>query len=572
MDSTHSEFITELISSSGHTNTNCYIPTPPPALRITISFIILLFALQYIAAKMDSFNIMTGISLNLQIANIIVYNSTNYYIPVLYLASFLVALQYIVVKSFSPIVNTETGLIWQFSKIAIVHNITIFYTEIFIEETFYIEIVLFKLTKASFKRQIYWLNDWKLSMLNKYFIHLKTKKLFYHFMQKQVLAEDFYFLLIAWIKCTFCTYLICLHSAISSWMSRRRAEEEAERWIREGRRTRARDGDTFLVPAPETIEWCGKGLFNKENLVSIVTKAKPVTHRKVGRDREGMDRFLDAVWRHSSDVPVMTGPGSGSFNPVSVPLLDYLKVDSDRADSWSYPTRNPEQEEVVVSTKRIPEVYLGVQNAWYQCPCRLMYGNGTSWSLQIRIPVEERLETMDWRAPETENQSGLALHRDFSSTFVSLDPEQPLQRDGVTLLHRLVKQKPVRERLQERIRLHPRSWRQLICLMEQRPEYNPVFQHVYEHLRLTYIRTTGDLDTTLSSIEDDISRGNVVLETQLEDAVEAAELRMRRWLLHVQTGRVRPLGRGGQRSLRQVGVHLHHSDCGARDWVHRCPG
>ena len=54
--------------------------------------------------------------------------------------------------------------------------------------------------------------------------------------------------------------------------------------------------------------------------------------------------------------------------------------------------------------------------------------------------------------------------------------------------------------------------------MEQRPEYIPVFQHVYEHLRLMYIRTTGDLDVTLSSIKDDISRGNVVLETQLEDA------------------------------------------------------
>ena len=141
--------------------------------------------------------------------------------------------------------------------------------------------------------------------------------------------------------------------------------------------------------------------------------------------------------------------------------------------------------------------------------------------------ARDNLETVDWRAPETENRSGLALHRDFSSTFVSLDSEQLLQRDGVTPLHRLVKQKPVRERLQEWIRLHPRGWRQLIRLMEQRLEYIPVFQHVYEHLRLTYIRTTGDLDTTLSSIEDDISRGNVVLETQLEDAVEAAEAELR---------------------------------------------
>ena len=189
--------------------------------------------MRYTAAKTDSFNLITEISLNLQIANIIAHNSTNYYIPVLYLASFLVALQYIVVKSFSPIVNTETGLTWQFSKSAIVYNITIFYTAIFIEETFYIEIVLFKLTKASFKRQIYWLNDWKLSMLNKYFIHRRTKKLFNHFLQKQVLAEDFYFLLTAWIICTFCAYSRYLHSPISSWMSRRWAEEEAEsnsRW------------------------------------------------------------------------------------------------------------------------------------------------------------------------------------------------------------------------------------------------------------------------------------------------------------------------------------------------------
>ena len=52
--------------------------------------------------------------------------------------------------------------------------------------------------------------------------------------------------------------------------------------------------------------------------------------------------------------------------------------------------RDTDDREVVISNTVTSEVCLGVKNSWYQFPCLLMYCNESSWSLQIRIPVEER--------------------------------------------------------------------------------------------------------------------------------------------------------------------------------------
>ena len=163
-------------------------------------------------------------------------------------------------------------------------------------------------------------------------------------------------------------------------MSRRRAEDDAERRMKEGRRTRVLAGDTNTVPAPPTHQWSSRGSFSKEKLFTLATKVPPSASRRMGRDRLEM-----------------------------------------------------------------------------------------------------------------------------------------------------VMQKPQGERLQEWVRLRPERWRELVRVMELKPDYVKVCQEIYEHLRLTYLRSTGRFDGTIGVIEDDIHRRNLVLQRGLETAVEAAEeeLRMR---------------------------------------------
>ena len=148
------------------------------------------------------------------------------------------------------------------------------------------------------------------------------------------------------------------------------------------------------------MEW-SRGLFSKSNLYPLITRSRPSTHRRVGRDRELMDKFLDAVRRHSAEVPVMTGPSSGSFNPVTVPVLDYLRVDSEREDAWSYPSR---------------DILLSMQRR-----------RGLSWELRSQVVVREidigvtpDLEEQNWSSQEMGRNSGLALHPAFSATFIRL--------------------------------------------------------------------------------------------------------------------------------------------------------
>ena len=702
------------------------------------------------------------------------------------------------------------------------------------------------------------------------------------FTEKTILLKK-HSLMYEWIVDIIHNHSKCLHCSYLSWMSRRRAEEDAERRMKDGRRTYVQPGDDNTVPAPPTHEWGSRGSYNKEKLCSLVTGVPPNPSRRIGRDRVEMDRFLDAVRKYEGEVPIITGAPNDSFNPLGVPLLDYIKIDSYREDGWSYPSvdylttlqrkrqlswamrkeievkeivigktsneeaekiiswawscyrrdqdifptstlsfdveevkmtyldfltiggaRDTEDVEVVISNKVSTEVCLGVRDSWYQFPCRLMFGNGSSWSLQVRIPVEDRvvvlqgkktyqkvvpvkpevqpavirfLETsptlvgvgirsdvtgteecysmiygkkvvlpkyveigtlatvlgwgmgstnmptialittglilnktvsegdkswgnswdkispslriyaagdlkmghesylvlaacalrdffpdkeavcllgktaefpyidwflkflkeslaglelqnntglgdsrpdricsiryrtvsrgvsaapptrvvvlqdllggwpavtkggprylhqvrlvlqrqfemlkgvpgaqeeaffasvpfpaatlktlffarsdlaaVDWRIPDEEARLGLVLHSDLEGTVLELDPENLLQQEGVFTLTRLVTAKPMRERLQEWIRLRPERWRQLVRLMELQPQYVPVFQEIYEHLRLTYLRATGRFDGTIASIEDDILQRNIVMQRTLENAVEAAEAELR---------------------------------------------
>ena len=69
------------------------------------------------------------------------------------------------------------------------------------------------------------------------------------------------------------------------------------------------------------------------------------------------------------------------------------------------------------------------------------------------------LGKIDWGAPEHSGQLGLVLHPELENTAVKFDLESLLQEKMVLSLSRIVNQKPLRERLQEWVRLHPERWR-----------------------------------------------------------------------------------------------------------------
>ena len=289
------------------------------------------------------------------------------------------------------------------------------------------------------------------------------------FTEKTILLEN-YSLLYEWIVDIIHNHSKCLHCSYYSWMSRRRAEEDAERLMKDGRRTYVQPGDDNTVPAPPTHQWGSRVSFNKEKLCSLVTGVPPNPSRRIGRDRAEMDRFLDAVRKYEGEVPVITGA----------------------------------QEEAFFASVPFPAA-----------------------TLKTLSFARSDLATVDWRIPDEEARLGLVLHSDLEGTVVELDPENLLQQEFVFTLTRLVTVRPMRERLQEWIWLRPEQWRQLVRLMELRPQYVPVFQEIYEHLRLTYLRATGRFDGTIASIEDDILERNIVMQRTLENAVEVAEAELR---------------------------------------------
>ena len=60
--------------------------------------------------------------------------------------------------------------------------------------------------------------------------------------------------------------------------------------------------------------------------------------------------------------------------------LDFLRM----GGAWE--TRS---QEVVLSTHLSTGLCLGAKDSWFQALCRLMFGNGSTWSLQILLPVQE---------------------------------------------------------------------------------------------------------------------------------------------------------------------------------------
>ena len=92
-----------------------------------------------------------------------------------------------------------------------------------------------------------------------------------------------------------------------------------------------------------------------------------------------------SCYRRDQDL-FPTSTLSFDVEEIKVTYMDFLTIGG---------ARDIGVQEVVISTKVSTEVYLGVKDSWYQLPCRVMYGNGASWSLQVRIPVEDRSVIVD---------------------------------------------------------------------------------------------------------------------------------------------------------------------------------
>ena len=111
------------------------------------------------------------------------------------------------------------------------------------------------------------------------------------------------------------------------------AENESRKRIMDLRRLSVDKQQQFLIPPTDKWMWGKQELYNKESLAELIA-GKLETRR----DKTNMDLFL----RNSSinKVQLPREPKHRQlFNPIDVPLLDILAVDSDCVDSWNMPDR-----------------------------------------------------------------------------------------------------------------------------------------------------------------------------------------------------------------------------------------
>ena len=181
-----------------------------------------------------------------------------------------------------------------------------------------------------------------------YILNNERKMFYCNFTGRFILSENSYSILDEWIVNIIRNHSKYFHCSFSSWMSRRKAKEDAERRMREGRRNHVWAGDDNTVPAPPTHQWSSKGSFSKENLFSLITRVPPSTFRRIGRDCSEMNHFLDVVRRHEDEVPVLTGSPYDSFNPIGVLLLGYPKRTGGATFFHRLPHLAPEKDAAVL--------------------------------------------------------------------------------------------------------------------------------------------------------------------------------------------------------------------------------
>ena len=93
----------------------------------------------------------------------------------------------------------------------------------------------------------------------------------------------------------------------------------------------------LLVPRPDSNHWSNsKGHYTKDNIPALVTGS---TGGKWDKDRRKMEKHL----KYSSLHRAMTPEGDyykAKFNPLEIPLLDILAVDTEKDYGWKLPSRD----------------------------------------------------------------------------------------------------------------------------------------------------------------------------------------------------------------------------------------
>lgn len=104
-------------------------------------------------------------------------------------------------------------------------------------------------------------------------------------------------------------------------------------------RNRKQDGShqSLLFPRLCAQDWAENKVYTKESLYELMTGlSKPEQHKGFHKDSRNMGVFLRAS--EPGRIPVPKDSKIEDFFPTSAPLLDFLKLDSERPDSWDLPS------------------------------------------------------------------------------------------------------------------------------------------------------------------------------------------------------------------------------------------
>ena len=234
------------------------------------------------------------------------------------------------------------------------------------------------------------------------------------------------------------TEWIIFNTIFYRWMETKDVEEMVLDRIGEYRSQIQQESFSYLFPRLPTSRWGEANEFNKKSLYRLMTgELEKDDPKGMGKDRKKMEKFLDKTVYE--DVPVPENRDISDFILTGAPLVDLLKVDSERVDSWSKPSLKylkyiqdnrglgysmykanqeefptgvmsmdveelkityydylrlagmlePETDVVLLNPQKSPKMevtsrdgkFVDVEDDWFQLPVRIMLGDADTWSL-----------------------------------------------------------------------------------------------------------------------------------------------------------------------------------------------
>lgn len=124
---------------------------------------------------------------------------------------------------------------------------------------------------------------------------------------------------------------------LCSWVTVAEVEDFIKERVALYRLQGQKDHQCRLFSRPAAYDWAEAKEFTKETLTRLITGLKPREDPTgIGRDCSLMGIFIRQV--SQGMIPTPKDLELKDFLPTQAPLLDYLKLDAQRPDSWSLPT------------------------------------------------------------------------------------------------------------------------------------------------------------------------------------------------------------------------------------------